>query len=137
MLLVRRSHTVGDEVMDGPKTGLAHQQRLKLPDGLVEVLRWHVSTLEGRQVDSELLFPSSTEVAKEIGLKKRITRRGMRRTFQDLCRAAAVKDVVARAISGPATETMQRHYSTIGDPEVQGGIAKVIDLMQIRQEKAA
>ena len=41
----------------------------------------------------------------------------MRRTFQDLARAAEVKDLVTRAISGHATETMQHHYSTVAAEE--------------------
>jgi integrase len=53
------------------------------------------------------------EVAQATGLEKRITPRGMRRTFQDLCRAAAVGDLVTRSISGHATEAMQRHYSPV------------------------
>lgn len=151
ILLVRRSHTMKDEVMEGTKTGIEHWQRLKLPGELIEVLEWHIDRLEGEALASELLFPSDTggfrshscldkpfeAVSKTIGLAKRITPRAMRRTFQDLCRAAEVKDVVARAISGHATETMQRHYSSVGDPEVQSGIARVIDLMKIREAIAA
>lgn len=51
----------------------------------------------------------------------------MRRTFQDLARAAEVKDIVTRAISGRATETMQHHYSSVGAAEEQTAIAKVIE----------
>jgi len=40
-----------------------------------------------------------------------------------VARAAEVKDVVTRAISGHATETMQRHYST-----VSAAMAEVIQL---------
>jgi integrase len=78
------------------------------------------------QRESDLLFPALhggfrarsvldkrfKAVAGAMGLGKRITPRGMRRTFQDLCRAAAVGDLVTRSISGHATEAMQRHYST-------------------------
>ena len=52
------------------------------------------------------------EVVTALKLKKRIPPRAMRRTFQDLARAAEVKDVVTRAFSGHATEAMQQHYST-------------------------
>jgi hypothetical protein len=37
----------------------------------------------------------------------------MRRTFQDLARAAEVRDIVTRSASGHSTEAMQRHYSTV------------------------
>jgi hypothetical protein len=61
----------------------------------------------------------------------------MRRTFQDLARAAEVKDLVTRAISGHATETMQHHYSTVAAAEKQQAIAKVIDLAGVREAAAA
>jgi integrase len=40
ILLVRRSHTRKQEVMETTKTGL--HQRLKLPEELMDILRWHV-----------------------------------------------------------------------------------------------
>ena len=60
--------------------------------------------------ESDLLFPSETggfrsascldkpfeEVVTALKLKRRITPRAMRRTFQDLAPAAEVKDVVKR-----------------------------------------
>ena len=54
----------------------------------------------------------------------------MRRTFQDLCRAAEVGDLVTRSISGHATEAMQRHYSTVAPEEQRRGLSNVIQLMQ-------
>ena len=57
----------------------------------------------------------------------------MRCTFQDLARAAEVKDIVTRAISGHATETMQHHYSSVGAAEKQTAIAKVIELAGVRK----
>src|SRR4029079_4936234 len=40
LLLVRRSQTIGDEVMETTKTAL--HQRLALPREVLDVLRWHV-----------------------------------------------------------------------------------------------
>jgi len=54
------------------------------------------------------------------------------RTFQDLSREAEVDSVVAKAISGHATDAMRVHYSTASDAEVQIGIAKVINLAGFR-----
>jgi integrase len=68
--------------------------------------------------------------ARTMGLKKRITPRGMRRTFQDVCRAAAVGDLVTRSISGHATEAMQRHYSTVALEEQRRGLANVLHLIR-------
>jgi len=39
LLLIRRSHTRQQEVMETTKTG--QHQRLKLPAELMEILRWH------------------------------------------------------------------------------------------------
>jgi len=104
VVLIRRSHTRKQEVMEKPKTGL--RQRLTLPEELMEVLEWHVDRIpEGPTKESELLFPSETggfrspscvdkpfeEVVTELKLKKRVTPRAMRRTFQDLG-AAEVKE---------------------------------------------
>jgi len=57
----------------------------------------------------------------------------MRRTFQDLGRAAHVHDFVVRAISGHAGADMQRHYSTIGGEEVRTELARVISLARFKE----
>ena len=146
VLLVRRSHTRKQEVM--PTTKTKRHQRLALPEEMMDILRWHVAQLPwGPQQESELLFPSKTggcrsesvlykpfmDVCDKLRLKKKVTPRAMRRTFQDLARAAEVKDVVTRAISGHVTEVMQRHYSTVNPEEVRKGIANVVSLAQVRE----
>jgi integrase len=145
VIFVRRSHTVGAEVMERTKTG--RNQRIALPPELMDILRWHVENLPpGPMRDSELLFPSETgglrpkvclkkpfaAVVEALGIEKRLSPRAMRRTFQDLARAAEVNDVVTRAISGHATEAMQRHYSTVSDEEKRETIARVISLAGVR-----
>ena len=141
-LRVRRSHTMGDEVMNTTKQ--KRRYTIDLPKEVVDVLRWHVETqLETpEQEDSNLLFPSITggfrtmkilnaplaDVASELGLTKQITQRALRRTFNDLARAANVSDLVTRSISGHLTEQMQRHYSTVNGSEQRTALAKVIAL---------
>ncbi len=114
---------------------------IDLPPEAVDALRWHVATQlrTGEQQDSDLLFPAITggyrsgavlnkplaEVAEEIKLGKQFTARGLRRTFNDLARAASVSDLVTRSISGHLTETMQHHYSTVNGAEQRAGLAKV------------
>jgi integrase len=71
-------------------------------------------------------------VAKEAKIRKHLSARCMRRTFQDLGRAAQVHDFVVRAISGHATIDMQAQYSTVSGDEVRRGLAKVISLAGIR-----
>lgn len=160
ILLIRRSQTIGDEVMETTKTDL--HQRLHLPPELLGVLRWHVDTqLNDRMRASELLFPSRVggfrarscldkpfaNVAKKIGLGYTFTARGMRRTYQDLAREAGIHDAVTRAISGHTTQEMQLRYSTPRDVEVRDAIAKVagiataageiIDLSEERRRRHA
>lgn len=149
-LLVRQSHTRGTEVM--PFTKTRRYQRLTLPDDLVEILRWHSETLpDGPMRDSILLFPGETgrfrapssldkpfaDVAGALALGKRITPRAMRRTFQDLAREAQVADVVTRAVSGHATDTMQLHYSSVSGDEMKRSLARVVSLAGYREAMAA
>jgi len=68
-------------------------------------------------------------VSGAIGLGYAFTQRGMRRTFNDLMRAAEVEAIVTRSISGHLTERMQDHYSTVTGAEQRASIAKVIALM--------
>jgi integrase len=124
----------------GPEKKVAHAPR---------ALRWHVETqlTTDEMQASELLFPAEDgrlrsrsalkkpfhSVASTLGLKKHVSPRAMRRTFNDLARAAEVKDIVTRAISGHATETMQHHYSTVAADEKKAAIAKVIELAGVRK----
>jgi integrase len=144
-LLVRRSHTRGEEIMNTTKTGKL--QKILLAPEILDILRWHVEHLPpGPQRDSELLFPACDgglwcsaslqrpfrKVAQSIGLKKRITPRAMRRTFQDLARKAQMDPLVTRSISGHLTEVMQHHYSTVQAAEQRDGMAKVIALSGLK-----
>jgi integrase len=150
-LLVRRSQTVGDEVMKTTKQ--KKRYGIDLPKEAMDVLRWHIETqlTTPEQRDSELLFPAVnsgfrspsvlnkpfSDVVEEIGLGKRFTQRGLRRTFNDLARAARVDALVTRSISGHLTERMQHHYSTVNSDEQRQGIAKVIELTKAREKRQA
>jgi hypothetical protein len=68
-----------------------------------------------------------------LGWTKKLTPRAMRRTFQDLARAAEVRDIVTRSVSGHSTEAMQRHYSTVSGQEQKAGLAKVGSLAKFRE----
>ncbi len=144
VLCVRRSHTRDQIVMRRTKTG--RDLDIKVPKLLVDVLAWHAATqlATDAQRESELLFPREdggfrsasalkkpfADVAKAMGLAKRITPKAMRRSFQDLARAAKVCDVVTRSISGHATEQMQRLYSTVSDEEQAEGLGRILGLVQ-------
>lgn len=68
-------------------------------------------------------------------LGKRFSQRGLRRTFNDLARAARVDALVTRSISGHATEKMQDLYSSVGSEEQRQSIAKVIALTKVREQR--
>jgi integrase len=127
--------------MERTKTG--RRLQIPLPPQLTEILKWHATSLpDGPMRESELLFPSVTggfrapscldkpirQIAKAAGIQKKLSPRLMRRTFQDLGRAADVHDFVVRAISGHATANMQEHYSSVSGEEVRKGLAKVLVL---------
>jgi hypothetical protein len=76
-------------------------------------------------------------IGELLKLGYEVTPKCMRRTYQDLCRAANVADIVTRAISGHATVEMQRHYSTVSAAEMRSGLAKVIDIATGQERKAA
>jgi len=70
------------------------------------------------------------EVGRLIGLKKKFSPRGMRRTFNDLARAAKVESLVTKSISGHLTDRMKDHYSTVSPIEQRDSIGRVLDLVQ-------
>lgn len=145
VLLVRRSQTYGDEVMEATKTGT--DGRIALDQDMIDLLREHIDALPeavpAKALSSDLLFPSRTggfrsrsvldkpfaAAAAAIRLPYHISPKGMRRTFQDLSRAAGVSDLVTRSISGHQTEEMQHHYSTVRDDEQREDLAKITKLM--------
>ncbi len=147
VLLVRRSQTVGNEVMNKTKTGF--RQRISLPKQVMDVLRWHVETQlqSPEQQASELLFPSVfggfrardvlnkpfADVARSMDLGKRFTQRGLRRTFNDLARLAAIESIVTKSISGHRTDTMVDLYSTVHGEEQKKGIAALLDTLKLAE----
>lgn len=148
VLFVRRSQVLGEPV-ERTKTNV--RLRIALPPSLVEVLRWHVEEhlLSKKMRESELLFPSRTggyqssnvlrkpivQIATAAGFKKHLSPYFMRRTFQDLCRAAQVHDFVVRSISGHKTVEMHEHYSSVSALEVRDGLAKVVSLLAFKAER--
>lgn len=142
-LLIRRSQTLGDEVMAKTKTGI--KQRIALPEEVIAVLKWHVDTqlTTPEMQASDLLFPSVlggfrapsvlnkpfADMAERIGLGKKFTQRGLRRTFNDLARAAQIETMVTKKISGHQTDAMVERYSTVRAEEQQGAIRRLIATM--------
>ncbi len=148
-LLVRRSQTIGEVPMNTTKQRTRYA--IDLPEEVMAVLKWHANTqlVTPQQAESELLFPAVTggyraptvlnkpfaEVSDAIGLGYHFTQSGMRRTFNDLARAAKVEAIVTRSISGHLTERMQHHYSTVRPDEQRESIGRVVDLMTARRSQ--
>jgi integrase len=148
-ILIRRSQTVGAEVMTKTKTGL--KQRIALPEEVMAVLKWHVDTqvTTPEMQASDLLFPSVlggfrsptvlnkpfADVAERIGLGKKFTQRGLRRTFNDLARAAEIESIVTKKISGHQTDAMVERYSTVRAEEQQGAIRRIMATMAEQPEE--
>jgi len=82
------------------------------------------------------LNASFADVGEAIGLKYKVTPRALRRSFQDLIRAAAVSDVVARAVCGHRTPAMTAHYSTVRLDEQEAAMGKIIHLATARRAVA-
>lgn len=149
VILIRRSHSLGEDVMKTTKTNV--KQRINAPPELMAVLRWHEKTQlkTQEQKDSELLFPTELggfrganclqkpfrACAKAAGLGKRFTPRGLRRTFNDLARRAKLESLVIKSVSGHLTDKMKEHYSTVGDEEQREGIGRV--LSRVKTESVA
>jgi integrase len=145
-IMVRRSHTLADEVMRTTKQ--KRRYAIDLPPDAMAVLKWHIDTQlkTPEQQDSDLLFPAVNgrfrspsvlnkplaDVVEELKLGKKITQRALRRTFNDLARAAQINDLVTRSISGHQTEAMQHHYSTVNADEQRAALAKVISMVDRR-----
>ena len=146
-VLIRRSNTIGDEFMNTTKTKL--RQRITVPPEVMEVLRWHVATqlTTPEQTASELLFPAEdggfrsvsflkkafATVGHLVGLNKKLTPKGMRRTFNDLMRQAKVESIVIKSISGHQTDRMRELYSTVAPDEQRQSIRNVVNLFGPRQ----
>lgn len=151
VLLVRRSQVIGEA---SNRTKTKAKLKIPLPPDLMSILREHVDALPWKLTKKyDLLFPPThgsyqsasvlakpiVEIAEAAKIKKHLSPKFMRRTFQDLCRAANVHDFVARAISGHATIEMQEHYSSVAGEEVRSGLAKVVSMagfVQARERSA-
>lgn len=153
-LVLRRSNSRAHVIMNRTKT----QKKTKKPtiinltQEVCDVLDWHIETqLEtGLQQASEFLFPAKdgrmrsrsslykvfNVVLASIGIKKRFTPKGMRRTHTDLARIAGVPKDVRKSISGHETDQMVEHYSTIHAAEQRAAVGGVVDLMEKRRKKA-
>lgn len=143
-LQVRRSQTIGApmEMTKQKKDVFAF-----MPQSLLEVLEEHMEDLKGKRALSDLLFPPFRKkngtpsdalylgpgalrkalplICEKAKIKKALTGRAMRRTYQDLCRAAEVSQTIQMAMSGHATAKMKEWYSTMGGDEGRESLTRM------------
>jgi integrase len=74
---------------------------------------------------------------KAIGLDKRFTVHGLRRTFNDLARRAGADSIVIRSLTGHVTEKMREHYSTVALDEKRQTAADLVQLVGAPSEPVA
>lgn len=143
-LRIQQTHSLGQQAMEGTKTGL--ERRLWLPPAVMGVLREHLDSLTRPKMKaSELLFPARhggfrarsaldrpfADICARLKISPAVTPYAMRRTNKDLMRAAGQGDVVSKAISGHATDEMHEHYSTASPEEIRGAIGKITSLLRV------
>jgi integrase len=98
----------------------------------------NTGSLQVTRAGSSFRSPSAldkpfSEVGRAIRLRKRITPRAMRRTFQDLARNADIEAIVRQKICGHATDEMSDLYSTVPQREIQAAVGAVISLAKYRE----
>lgn len=145
ILLVRRSHSRGQVVMNMTKTG--QDQEFPLPPEVLEILKWHIQEFHStkRQLEGELLFCSPqgnllhpailtwscNKVSEALGIKFRLTPKGAgRRTNTSVNQAAGASAAEAALLTGHQSGKMVALYT---DPGVKlakqrEGIARVVSL---------
>lgn len=149
LLLIRRSHTIDQDINNRTKTG--HDQVLPVPKEVLDILKWHVETFHTTkaQQEGELLFckedGSLIEVqalrhpvrkaAKDAGLTFKLTPKGAgRRSHTSMSRAAAIPDHVLRSISGHHSTEMTDLYTSVPVEARQEAVAKIVSLVQYREQ---
>jgi integrase len=104
-----------------------------------------------RQADSGWLFPSRSgkphhnsscmrkafvDCLEEIGVERRFSSHGLRRTANDLIRRVASGEV-ARAITGHVTQAMTDHYAHVDTAEKRAAVTGMLRLVEGGGDQAA
>jgi integrase len=127
--------------MNTTKTSLTY--KLGLPPEVMNAMKAHAERLRGSRKRSDLLFPSKRgglmsrsaldkpfqAISEKIKLRFTLTPRGMRRTYQDVGRAAGIERNVRKAVCGHATDEMSDLYSTVRPDEMRAAVARITRAM--------
>lgn len=150
-LQIRRSQTRGAPTeMTKTKKDVVIYLR---DSALYGVLQSHVGSLTGARKGSPLLFPPLRayseeasgymsrsaldkpldEICKKAKIKRNLTPRFMRRTYQDLCRVSGVSTTVQKAMSGHATDAMIELYSSVAETEGSAALRRMSDVAGLKE----
>jgi integrase len=94
--------------------------------GLVE--GWVFSDERGALLRKNYLRLPLERVVKRVGITRRFTVHGFRRTFNNIARQVA-GDIVTRSITGHVTPAMTEHYSHVGRAEKLAAAGSVVRLV--------
>jgi integrase len=106
----------------------AHRARLVAEQhpGLKE--GWIFSEADGTLLRKNYLRRPLERVLKRVGIKRRFTVHGFRRTFNNIARQVA-GEIVTRSITGHVTQAMTEHYSHVGSAEKLAAAGNVVRLV--------
>jgi integrase len=141
VIRVRRAQWKG--VVDTTKTGTVRSVPL-VPE-LAVVLREHRAATASSglsALDSDWVFPAKDggllpkvwlrcaliSVLDKVGIKKRVSTHGLRRTFNNLSRQVA-GEIVTRSITGHVTSAMTEHYSHVGSQEKMAAAGSIVRMV--------
>lgn len=89
---------------------------------------WVFSEEDGSLLRKNYLRLPLERVVKRVGIKRRFTVHGFRRTFNNIARQVA-GEIVTRSITGHVTQAMTEHYSHVGREEklaAAGGVVRLV-----------
>ena len=97
----------------------------------------HQRVVPGGYRYSSLLTPAIQSVLKEMGIKRRLTVHGLRRTLNNLLRQAETDIIVVQACTGHSSDRMTSHYSHVADEEKHRALDKVFEKLGSGLSEAA
>jgi integrase len=143
-ILLSKAHFHG--TLSETKTGII--RRVPITEAILDVLNQHRKNQEAASIPvgpSNLVFPADTggyhycsllhrpfkKVMAEMGLDRRLTPHGMRRTFNNLMRQSVTDKVVIQAITGHSDDRMTEHYSHVSLEEKRSALDKMVAFVGI------
>jgi integrase len=139
-ILLTKAHYHG--TLSTTKTGKVRV--VPVTDAVLEVLRQHRESLKARGMrvgQNDLVFPADDggyhhcsllsgpfkRVMKRMGIQRRLTPHGMRRTFNNLMRQVENDKVVIQSMTGHSDDRMTEHYSHVSLDEKRSALDRLVE----------